>query len=102
MIILSGDSKLLCCAFKVINFKLTTCIQSSCDNSRDYLQVTGTLLCGDSPAVGVRVKLIDDDFGKHIRRQQKANLAILTNVLRFPHYFNNSLNEKKRVRWTNK
>ncbi|KHN75488.1 Transthyretin-like protein 46 [Toxocara canis] len=26
-------------------------------------RVIGTLLCGDSPAVGVRVKLIDDDFG---------------------------------------
>ncbi|VDM44194.1 unnamed protein product, partial [Toxocara canis] len=28
--------------------------------------VIGTLLCGDSPAVGVRVKLIDDDFEQDI------------------------------------
>ncbi|VDN56312.1 unnamed protein product [Dracunculus medinensis] len=26
-------------------------------------QVVGTLLCGTAPAIGVRVKLVDDDFG---------------------------------------
>jgi hypothetical protein len=27
------------------------------------VQVKGRLLCGSQPAVGVRVKLVDDDFG---------------------------------------
>lgn len=35
-----------------------------------YLQVTGRLLCGALPASGVRVKLIDDDFGQLVKERE--------------------------------